>query len=98
MRWETRRERIVSLLTESREPLTIDEIAYMIGEDDKSKIIEDLEHIAKTLRREGKTLLMEPARCNKCGYVFKSLRVKPPSRCPKCKSEWIQPPRFTIRE
>ncbi|MHC1580068.1 MAG: transcriptional regulator, partial [Methanopyraceae archaeon] len=24
-------------------------------------------------------------------------RVRPPSRCPRCKSEWIQPPRFTIR-
>ncbi|MEO2240866.1 MAG: transcriptional regulator [Euryarchaeota archaeon] len=95
--WRTRREKIIRLLTESREPLTIDEIAAMIGEDDRRKIIEDLEHIAKTVRKEGKQLLMEPARCNKCGYVFRSARIRPPSRCPRCKSEWIQPPRFTIR-
>jgi len=95
--WETRREKIIRLLTESKEPLTLDEIAAMVGEEDRRKVIEDLEHIAKTVRKEGKRLLMEPARCNKCGYVFKSARVRPPSRCPRCKSEWIQPPRFTIR-
>ncbi len=95
--WETRREKIIRLLTESKEPLTLDEIAAMVGEEDRRKVIEDLEHIAKTVRKEGKQLLMEPARCNKCGYVFKSARARPPSRCPRCKSEWIQPPRFTIR-
>ncbi|MEM2810799.1 MAG: transcriptional regulator, partial [Candidatus Korarchaeum sp.] len=44
------------------------------------------------------TLLMEPPQCRKCGYIFKDLKKpRKPSKCPKCGSEWISPPRFTIR-
>ncbi len=38
---------------------------------------------------------MEPARCLACGHSFaKRERVRPPGRCPLCRSEKIEPPRF----
>ncbi len=98
MKRETRREKIIKILSETEEPLTVDELAFYLHEEDRRSIIEDLEHVAKTVKKNGMVLLMEPARCNKCGYVFRTARVKPPSRCPRCKSEWISPPRFIIRE
>ena len=94
------RQRIMKLLMESSEPLTAEDIARMF-EIEVSDVYEHLEHIAKSIRRMyggSKELLMIPPRCRKCGYVFKDLeKPKKPSRCPKCKSEWIESPRFTIK-
>jgi predicted Zn-ribbon and HTH transcriptional regulator len=94
------RQRIMKLLMESSEPLTAEDIARMF-EIEVSDVYEHLEHIAKSIRRMyggSKALLMIPPRCRKCGYVFKDLeKPKKPSRCPKCKSEWIESPRFTIK-
>ena len=37
------------------------------------------------------------AQCEGCGFVFnKRNKLSKPSRCPSCKSERIEPPRFTI--
>ncbi len=39
-----------------------------------------------------------PATCKKCGYQFTDReRLKKPSRCPRCKSERIDPPRFYVK-
>ncbi|MEL9940211.1 MAG: transcriptional regulator [Ignisphaera sp.] len=97
--YESIRERIARFLEEAREPVSADEIANIFELDVKDVYIH-LEHIAKSIRRKSgnrKALLMVPPRCRKCGYVFKDLeKPKKPSRCPKCKSEWIEPPRFII--
>jgi predicted Zn-ribbon and HTH transcriptional regulator len=97
----TTRERIVEVLKSANRPLTAEEIANLIGGDVSPREIYDhLAHIAKTIRaRSGgrEVLVMEPPQCRKCGYVFKDLEVpKKPSRCPRCKSEWISPPRFLV--
>ncbi len=95
------RERILELLLAVEEPLSIDDIARDLGLDPRmtNEIYGHLEHIAKTVKRKyGKTLMMEPPRCRRCGYIFSSLRKpKKPSKCPKCGSEWIEPPRFIIK-
>ncbi len=99
----TVRERIIGLLMEARRPLTAKEIAEMVGLDPvrgETEVYEHLKHIAKTLRRRygGRAVLyMIPPRCRNCGYVFTDLREpKKPSRCPRCKSQRIEPPRFYI--
>lgn len=95
------RERIAKLLENSREPLTAEDIARFF-EIDIDDVYLHLAHIAKSVRRLSrgkKYLFMIPPRCRKCGFLFKDLdKPKKPSRCPRCKSEWIEPPRFTIRE
>ncbi len=96
------RERIVDILRRSDRPLTVHEIALELGLEPgrESEIYEHLEHIAKSIRRESgfrEALIMELPRCKKCGYVFRDLKKpRKPSRCPRCKSEWIEPPRFKI--
>ena len=67
----------------------------MRGKGSRKVILEDLRIIAGIVKREGKVLLIQPAQCKKCGFVFKP-EIKIPGRCPKCRSEWIEEPRFKI--
>ena len=97
----TLRQRIMELLRECEHPLTVDEIIAMLGIDVRPReVYNHLEHIAKTVRRLSKNtevLLMKPPTCRRCGYVFKDIKKpRKPSRCPKCRSEWIEPPAFKI--
>ncbi|WP_461866992.1 transcriptional regulator [Thermococcus sp.] len=94
----TRRQRIINLLEER--DYSVSELAVILemrGKGSKKVIIEDLKAIAKTLKREGKVLLVQPAVCRKCGFVF-SPDIRLPSKCPRCKSNWIEEPRFKISQ
>jgi predicted Zn-ribbon and HTH transcriptional regulator len=96
----SRRERIIELLTATEEPMDVGEIARELGLDPReaASIYEDLEHIARSLKNSGFVLLVQPPACKSCGYVFRDLkRLKKPSKCPRCRSERIYPPRFIIR-
>jgi len=98
----TLREKLVKLLSESPEPLSVSEIASLLGLDqrDKKVLYSELEHVAKTIRRKTGNkmqLVMIPPICKNCGYVFKDLeKPRKPSKCPKCKSERIAEPKFKI--
>ena len=95
--WETLRERMIRLLSETKTPLSTREIAFELNIEDERLVYEELKHVAKTVKRSGKTLYVQPAYCKKCGFVFKQNLFKKPSRCPRCKSQWIEPPRYLIR-
>ncbi len=102
---ETTREKIIKILRDSKEPLTVYEIAIRLGLDVKGceRIIYDhLKHIAKSIWRSSKgkyALFMLPPVCRNCGYVFKDLKEpRKPSKCLRCKSQRIEPPRFKIME
>jgi predicted Zn-ribbon and HTH transcriptional regulator len=56
-----------------------------------------LQHIKKSIAATGLRLLMTPAECKKCGFVFsKRDRLKRPGKCPVCKGESIREPLFSI--
>lgn len=98
----TTRERIYELLKRSEKPLTVDEIISLLNIPDLNprNVYEHLEHIARSVKARSKGreyLAMDPPVCRKCGFVFKELRKpKKPTKCPRCRSEWISPPRFLI--
>jgi len=92
----TRRQKIIKLL-EKRDH-SVSELAMLLemrGKGSRKVILEDLRIIAGIVKREGKVLLIQPAQCKKCGFIFKP-EIKIPGRCPKCRSEWIEEPRFKI--
>lgn len=99
---QTLREKIIDLLMSSERPLTVNEIGEMLGvpREQRKLLYEELIHAAKTLKRKSGgiyQLVYEPPRCAACGYVFGELkRIRRPSRCPRCKSERILPPRFWV--
>lgn len=90
---DTLRREIVSVLME--ESLTAREISERVGIREK-EVLEHLEHIKIARHVE---LVMTPASCMACGFLFrKRERLKGPGRCPVCRSEHIAEPRFSIRE
>ena len=94
-------ERRVSVRSELRQvlregPLAARELSARVGISEK-EVAGHLEHLARSLRQSGARLRVEPARCLVCGFVFKErARLSRPSRCPGCKSERLDPPRFLI--
>lgn len=101
--YETIREKIIRELRKSNRPLTVDDLVIMLelNPNMKNQLYNHIIHAAKSLRAKTKgreEIVMIPPRCIKCGYTFTKLRkVKKPSKCPKCKSERIEPPSFMIK-
>ena len=92
---ETRRQQIRDMLRE--EPQSLQHLANHFRVEMR-EISEDIGHIRQTLKGE-EDLVMQPAECRKCGYLFKERsKLKKPSRCPRCKHERIVPPVFSLRE
>ena len=88
----TRRQDIVDAIKGN--PLSIKSIAQKLRIDIKV-VKEDLKHIQRSVGK--KNLIIEPAHCKKCGFVFEKAEVKRPSKCPKCKSEWLEQALFSIK-
>ncbi|MCB2227433.1 MAG: hypothetical protein KQH53_12205 [Desulfarculaceae bacterium] len=56
---------------------------------------EHLTHLQHSLKRR---LVIEPACCLACGYVFeKRNRLDAPGRCPQCKGQRIDGPWFRVK-
>ncbi|MBW3014761.1 transcriptional regulator [Candidatus Woesearchaeota archaeon] len=82
----TEREQIKELL--KKEKYSIQQLANMFRVE-VHRIEEDLQHIEKSIKP--KKLKRDPAFCKHCGFVFRERsKINVPSRCPKCKSEWVQ--------
>ncbi|HWQ68448.1 MAG TPA: transcriptional regulator [Patescibacteria group bacterium] len=89
----TRRQEIMAMLRDRE--WTLDELArnFVVS---KKIIIDDLEHISRTVARPSR-LLIHPPTCDDCGYHFKDrTRFSDPSRCPRCKNEHLRSQRFRI--
>lgn len=91
----TIRQEIITLLEESPF-LTAKDISAEIRIPEK-EVYGHLEHIQKSLSKTGQHLIIKPAACLKCGFVFtKRDRLKTPGRCPVCHEEHIQETFFSI--
>ena len=91
---DTVRHRILSELAQGT--LSALDLSGLVGIPEK-EVAGHLEHIRQSLHRTGKRLLVQPAECAKCGFVFeKRGRLTRPGRCPVCKSESIHAPLFSL--
>ena len=61
------------------------------------EIVEDLQHIRKSLRHSAETITVEPALCLSCGFRCSSEKLNKPSRCPDCKASRLRDPLVEIR-
>jgi predicted Zn-ribbon and HTH transcriptional regulator len=105
----TRRQEIMVMLRERQ--WTLDELArnFVVS---KKVIINDLEHIARSVARPSlrsfdkpqdrlrsgqARLQIHPPTCESCGFRFKDRsKFNDPSRCPRCKNEHLRSQRFQI--
>ncbi len=90
----TVRRKIVSLLSDH--PLSAKRISALAGIPEKD-VYAHLPHVQKTVGHLGGRLVVSPAECNGCGFVFRK-RERPtrPGRCPVCRGESISEPLFSL--
>ncbi len=90
----TLRQQIVALL--QRQTVSAKDLSTAIGLPEK-QIYDHLEHIRCSFQKQRKSLRIEPAQCKKCGFVFeKRQRFHKPSKCPICRGQAIEEPRFSL--
>lgn len=93
-RGETTRQAILRHLEQG--PLTALELSGLVHVRERD-VIPHLEHLARSLRRSGLRLVVEPAACRSCGYVFRSrTRLDKPGSCPGCRERRIDPPVYRV--
>jgi transcriptional regulator len=93
-RGETMREALRRALRAGR--ATARDLSGEVGIREKD-VAEHLEHLARSLEHRGERLVVEPAACLACGYVFRERsRLSRPGACPECRSTRIDPPVFRI--
>ncbi|MCO4757350.1 MAG: hypothetical protein KC477_04975 [Oceanospirillaceae bacterium] len=89
------RKALINILLNN--PMSIKELALLL--DEHPKDIEDgLQHLQQSLRNLPYQMLIEPACCNKCDFLFQSNKLHKPGRCPQCHGTWISEPLISIEE
>jgi hypothetical protein len=90
----TIRQQIIDLLEEREcSALNVSQILRIREKD----VYEHLTHIRKSVAAQHGKLIVVPARCLECGFVFGDRRrVTKPGRCPRCKGEHVQDPTYRV--
>jgi predicted Zn-ribbon and HTH transcriptional regulator len=68
----------------SSQPRSVSSIARELGLD-RRDVEEDLRHAIRSAEAAGHAVIVEPARCKQCGFVFGEDRLAKPGKCPSCK-------------
>lgn len=91
----TVRQRLVDSLTGTR--LSTRQLAERLAVPER-EIEDHLTHVVRTLAKDRtRRFMMEPAFCQDCAFTFRGrTKLTCPSRCPRCRSEYIAVPRFGI--
>ncbi len=72
------------------------ELSQRLGIQEK-EVLYHLEHIRQSVLTRKMKLKVTPARCLECGYSFENRRrLSKPGRCPRCKGEHVEDPRYHI--
>jgi len=95
-RVETIRTSIQRVLEEG--PATARDLSKAVGIRE-AEVAPHLEHLERSLRRQGRRLRIEPCLCLDCEFEFKQRkRFTRPGRCPECHGRRLTLPVFFITE
>jgi predicted Zn-ribbon and HTH transcriptional regulator len=62
----------------------------------RDAIEQELQHAIRSAKAAGRRLMIEPARCRTCGFVFDERKLTKPGRCPSCRGSRIYEPLLRI--
>ena len=89
------RKDLIEILVE--QPCTVEELAELL-ETKQKNVEQDLRHLLRSLRHQPYRVILTPPRCKHCGFDrFKPGKLQKPSRCPKCKSGFVEPPTVYLK-
>jgi predicted Zn-ribbon and HTH transcriptional regulator len=80
-----RKDLIALLQVESRSVSSIARDLHL----PKGDVEDDLRHLIRSARATGHDVVIEPAVCRACGFVFGDDRLAKPGRCPACRASRI---------
>ena len=93
---DTVRQELIAALLEG--PCSARELSASVGIPEREVPVH-LEHIRKSIISSAQRLIVTPAKCKKCDFIFsKREKLKRPGKCPVCKGESIREPRFMIEK
>jgi transcriptional regulator len=91
---QTIRQQIIDLLREQE--FNAREISQALSIMEK-EVYDHLEHIDRTIGRQGMKVVVQPYACLSCGYTFESRRRwTRPGRCPVCRHGHIRMAAYRI--
>jgi predicted Zn-ribbon and HTH transcriptional regulator len=76
-------------------PRTLSSLARELGLTREGLEV-DLLHAIRSARSAGERVVIEPARCKQCGFVFDQERLTRPGKCPHCRGSRIFEPLVSI--
>lgn len=76
-------------------PTSIADISRQTG-DRLRDVEEDVGHLLKSLKHLPYRATVTPARCRKCGFIFREEKLTKPGKCPRCHGTWISDPLVEI--
>jgi transcriptional regulator len=79
----------------SSEPRTASSLARELGLD-RRDMENDLQHMITSARAAGHEVIVEPARCKSCGFVFDQRRLSKPGKCPECRGSRVFEPLIRV--
>ena len=92
---QTVRQMIIDILLAG--PATAKDLSARVRIPEKD-VLPHLAHIRKSLQHGQQRLVMDPACCRACGFVFrKRERLRKPGRCPACHHSFLEEPVFRIQ-
>jgi transcriptional regulator len=92
---QTVRQMIIDILLAG--PATAKDLSARVRIPEKD-VLPHLAHIRKSLQHGQQRLVMDPACCRACGFVFrKRERLRKPGRCPSCHHSFLEAPVFRIQ-
>jgi len=81
----------------SAQPRSVSSIARELGLD-RRDVEDDLRHAILSAEAAGHTVIVEPARCKQCGFVFGADRLAKPGKCPQCKGTRLYEAQISIQK
>ncbi len=68
----------------STQPRSVSSLARAFGAH-RRDVEDDLRHAIRSAEAAGHRIVIEPARCRQCGFVFGTDRLVKPGKCPECR-------------
>ena len=63
----------------------------------RGDVEEELRHAIRSARAAGERVVVTPARCKQCGFVFDEQKLSKPGKCPECRGTRIFEPQVSIQ-
>jgi predicted Zn-ribbon and HTH transcriptional regulator len=77
------------------QPRSVSWIARELGLAQRD-VEDDLGHLIRSARAAGRQVIVEPARCRRCGFTFAEDRLSKPGKCPACRGTWLYEAQISI--